>query len=108
MTLGSLPPHPRTPAPPHPKGVPSDAIWDGGMKGGSFILCDVRIKENVNRCTIYFDSSGIVCAQGDFRLRPDDRAARADELRYAGYDGIVIHLTDGRVLSNVPAKPADN
>lgn len=93
--------------PPRPNGVPIEAVWDGGMKGGSFILCDVRPKENVNHCTVYHASSGIIWSQGDFRLMPGDRAAQPDELSYVGYDGVVIHLTDGRSLAKVPPKSSN-
>ena len=95
-------------APPRPKGVPPEAVWDGGMKGGSFILCDVRPRENVDHCIIYHASSGIVWSQGDFRLMPGDKAAQANELNSAGYDGVVVRLTDGRVLAEIPAKRSDN
>ena len=78
------------------------------MKGGSFILCDVRARENVNHCTVYHASSGIIWSQGDFRLMPDDRAARPNELSYAGYDGVVIHLTDGRSLVEIPPESVSN
>jgi hypothetical protein len=94
--------------PPRPNGVPAEAVWDGGMKGGSFILCDVRITENVDHCTIYHASSGLIWSQGDFRLTPDDRAAQLNELSFAGYDGMVIHLTDGRVLTEVPSNRPKN
>ena len=94
--------------PPRPRRVPPEAVWDGGMKGGSFILCGVRLKANVNHCIIYHDTSGMIWSEGDFRLMPGDSAAQANELSYAGYDGVVIHLTDGRVLAEVPSTGSDN
>ena len=90
--------------PPRPKDVPPQAVWDGGAKEGSFILCDVDLKKNVNHCTIYHASSGIIWTNGDFQLVPGNRAARTAELNYAGYDGVVIHLTNGSILAEVPTK----
>jgi len=67
-------------APPRPKGVPPEVVWDGGMKGGSFILCDIHPREKVNHCIIYHASSGIIWSQSDFRLMPGDKAARANTM----------------------------
>ena len=88
--------------PDRPAGVPSEAIWAGGLDGGSFILCEVDPNRKVNKCTVYNDYTGQIMEHGDFRLKAEDRAARAEELKYAWADwGGMIGLADGRVLKRV-------
>ncbi len=88
--------------PDRPAGVPSEAVWAGGLDGGSFILCDVDPSRKVNKCTVYDDSAGQIMERGDFRLKAEDRAASAAELTYAWADrGGTIGLADGRVLKRV-------
>lgn len=89
----------RQPVPTAPErlpGIPSQAVWAGGVDGGSWILCRVEDKKNV--CTIFSDSTGEVVATGAFVLRETDRPASQNELQYDSFDGQVIHLLDGRVL----------
>jgi hypothetical protein len=88
--------------PERPASVPSEAVWAGGLDGGSFISCEIDAARNVNICTVYDDSAGEVMEHGDFRLKAEDRAARVEELKYAWADrGGTIGLTDERVLERV-------
>ena len=88
--------------PDRPAGVPAEAVWAGGLDGGSFIRCEIDPARNVDKCTVYNDYSGQIMEQGDFRLKDEGRAARAEELKYAWADwGGMIGLADGRVLSRV-------
>ena len=97
--------HPKVP-PERPPGVPTAAVWAGGLDRGSFILCVTDPSSRVNRCTVYNDYTGQVMETGDFRLKVEDRAARVEELKYAWADrGGMIGLADGRLLVGVhPAK----
>jgi hypothetical protein len=88
--------------PDRPAGVPSGAVWAGGLDGGSFILCGVNPARKVNPCTVYNDYTGQIMERGDFRLKAEDRAVGAEELKYAWADrGGMIGLADGRVLKRV-------
>jgi hypothetical protein len=88
--------------PDRPPGVPSQAVWAGGLDGGSFILCDVDSERDVDNCTVYNEDTGQVIDRGAFKLRAENRAARAEELKYAWADwGGMIGLADQRVLKRV-------
>ena len=67
-----------------------------------FIMCEIDTVKNANKCEVYNDFTGQIMEKGDFRLKTEDRAARAEELKYAWADwGGMIGLADGRVLSRV-------
>ena len=88
--------------PDRPAGVPAQAVWAGGLNGGSFIFCEVDSSIDVNKCTVYNEDTGQVTEQGDFRLKIERRAARAEELKYAWADwGGRIGLVDGRIRRRV-------
>lgn len=88
--------------PERPQGVPSEAVWAGGLDGGSFVLCQIDLTRKVNTCTVYNDFSGQVVEHGDFRLKGEDRAARLEELNYSWADGGgMIGLKGGRTLVRV-------
>lgn len=87
------------PAPPkRPPSVPSAAVWAGGPDGGSWILCEVDLARNVNRCSVYNENTGELETSGDFVLRGENRAARGSELIYEWFDGTDIGLSGNRVL----------
>lgn len=75
-----------------PKGVPLNAVWAGGLDGGSYFLCVVDKEKRVNPCTVWNEETGSVIVSGDFWVSGQDRAAIAEELKYGWYDGHVIGL----------------
>ena len=88
--------------PKRPAGVSADAVWAGGLDGGSFIMCEIDSRLNVNKCVVYNDFTGQVMEKGDFRLKNEGRAARPEELKYTWADwGGMIGLANGKVLSRV-------
>jgi hypothetical protein len=88
--------------PDRPRGVPVLAGWAGGPDGGSFILCAVDAEKDVNNCTVYNEDTGQIMDRGAFKLGNENRAARAEELKYAWADwGGMIGLTDQRVLKRI-------
>lgn len=85
-----------------PAGVPKAAVWAGGLDGGSYILCEIDVKRNVNVCTVWNDYSGQIVDQGDFRLLKAGRAATKSELSYRWADrGGRIGLDKGLVLESL-------
>ncbi len=97
LGCGSSPRPPKRPA-----GVPVNAVWAGGVDGGSFIFCDIDRGWDVNTCSVYNDYTGEIMERGDFRLKAESRAARAEELKYAWANwGGSIGLSDGRFLVRV-------
>lgn len=88
--------------PDRPAGVPPQAVWAGGLDGGSFILCGIDSKKDVNNCVVYNEDTGQVMDRGAFRLRTENRAARTEELQYnwADWNGM-IGLADGQVLKRL-------
>lgn len=95
-------------APARPAGVPSQAIWSGGVDGGVFLI--VRPIEpsepNVYAGQIYNDHSGELIYRGRLLLEPANGApvAVTDPASYSGWDGDTLFLSDGRRLA-VPATP---
>lgn len=85
-----------------PRGVPKEAIWAGGLDGGSYISCTVDLVRNVNFCRVWNDYSGDIVEHGEYRLRRAGRAASKSELRFEWADrGGWIGLRDGLVLENL-------
>ena len=88
--------------PDRPTNVPAQAVWAGGLDGGSFVHCEVDSSRDVNKCTVYNEDTGQVMEQGDFRLKTEGRAARVEELKYTWADwGGMIGLADGQTLQRV-------
>lgn len=98
------------PGPPErAQGIPKDAVWAGGLDGGSWFLCN---KEKGFRyfCRIYNDYSGELEAKGDFihkRFYWDDKKNKAviTSLKndktlppYSSYDGYNINLELNEIL----------
>lgn len=53
-----------------PANVPKAAVWAGGPKGGNWFLCNaIGEKEFTYHCTVYYEDSGNVAADGDYVLR---------------------------------------
>ena len=91
-----------------PTGFPTQAVWAGGLDGGSFILCEADSSRDVDKCTVYNEDTGQVMDQGSFRFKAEDRAARPEELKYAWADwGGMIGLADGRTYSEFTRQRAD-
>ena len=89
-------------APAKPSGVPPNAVWAGGVDGGSFFECDTDTTHNVNRCLVYNDYTGDVAGGGFFRLADANRAATRDELRFQFFDGEDRIEVEGHTLVRVP------
>jgi hypothetical protein len=84
--------------PPRPTNVPEEAVWAGGEDGGAWIDCSLDIEKGANFCTVYFDRDGDVWARTHFVLRDSGTGLPKSELTYSGFDGLVIYLSEGRVL----------
>ncbi len=87
--------------PPRPAGLPADAFWVGGPDGGVFM----RLEPPTGDATTYsgaidYEFDGSVWYEGRLRLEPADGAPFdvRERQQIAGWDGIQIHLTDGRAL----------
>ena len=92
--------------PPRPSGVPAQAVWAGGMDGGSYILCDISSSRDVNHCTVWNDSTGRMEEEGDYRLLYKNRAATRDELQFHWADRAGrIGLRDNEVLIKISTQP---
>jgi hypothetical protein len=109
LISGTVSCEPDDAAPPRPEGVPADAVWAGGMKGGDWLRCVAESEEQF-LCTVYSESSGHVIARGTFLLRgiehdSVDHSRRLhkveiwpDSLEFIGYDGDWIYLRDDQAL----------
>jgi hypothetical protein len=51
-----------------PDGVPKEAVWAGGLDGGSFVFCDVDPAQDVNHCRVWNDYNGMLIESGAYRL----------------------------------------
>ena len=92
----------RTWPPPRPQGVPAEAVWAGGLDGGSWILCGGDTTRNVNTCSVWNDQNGALAETGDYRLLKEGRAASNSELKYEWADRAGwIGLQNGLVLDNM-------
>lgn len=91
--------------PQKPTGVPDEAVWAGGVDGGSFIFCDVDPLRRVNRCKVWNDFNGKIVESGEYRLLKEGRVAEQSELAYSWADGAGwIGLKGGLVLANVDGR----
>ncbi len=96
----------RVSPPPRPKGVPLDAVWAGGVDGGSFISCSYNAANGLNLCAVYNDYTGQREAQGQFKISGPTRAEDVGRFAYSAFDGKKIYLKDGSVLApSVPTVP---
>ncbi len=93
----------RNSPPPRPSAVPATAVWAGGVDGGAWIDCSVDSLRNVNPCTVYHEKTGEIWAKGAYLLRDAQRAATREELTFEAFDGDVIHLRNGKVLTRTKA-----
>lgn len=89
----------RTHEPPRPKQVPSEAVWAGGADGGSFIACTFDEKSGSLFCKIYNDFSGVLVAEGHYNSGRLSRPIDTNKLKFSGFDGKRIYLSDGLVLT---------
>jgi hypothetical protein len=93
------------PEPPaRPASVPANAVWAGGVDGGSFILLEPTKKANQYSARIYGDSAGDVMFDGV--LQVDQQGTASLDVRnpktFSFWDGDTLYLTDGRSLSPRP------
>jgi hypothetical protein len=79
-------------------GISEGAVWSGGPDGGIWLECFLDEQENADWCTAWSDQTGSVVARTYFVYRESGDPASEDELRGAFFDGIDIHLPDGRRL----------
>lgn len=93
-----------TRVPERPDSVPDGAVWAGGPDGGEWIDC-LPIKDSAGcfRCDMYSDQSGEQYEQfwwgnGIYCSRNGEYTMDSLMLLYSGFDGTVIHLTNGDVL----------
>jgi len=93
--------------PARPAGVPTDAVWAGGVDGGNWLRCRWEGKEPAAFfwCEIYSDFSGDVVARGTYVLAERTDAGQwktlsslQPALDYEGFDGVVIYLGGARSL----------
>lgn len=87
--------------PPRPQNVPSDAVWAGGLDGGSFIVMKALSKPNWYSAQIYSDATGDLVFQGTLALDQESGPVLdlGDPKALDGWDGDTLHLRDGRSLS---------
>ena len=90
-------------------GIPKDAVWAGGIDGGSWILCSNQ-KEFKYDCTIYNDHTGELMARGTFlhrrvsynisteKLIVEELKAEKTLPSYSYYDGDFIRLDGNEAL----------
>jgi len=85
---------------PLPSGVPSDAVWLGGSKGGVFVSChrdpsDAAVRASAEyRCDSYNDWTGAVVAAGYFYLS----GLTAEQMDALGRDAYVSTSGDDIVV----------
>lgn len=91
--------------PKRPEGVPSSAVWAGGLDGGGWVTCSVETNDDQNVCTIY-DEEGRTPGPAKYRLKNLSRAARTEELHYTYVTGKAIGLENGLELIQTPSKTA--
>ena len=91
-------------APTKPFGVPSTAAWANGVWIDCWRVSDVLKAADGKahpdddahfECSIY-DERGAIQKKARFTLNPATDPRRV--MQYASYDGVRIHLDDGRVL----------
>ena len=91
-------------SPPRPAGVPSTAIWIGGVDGGEFLVFDKKPKDPklVYDVVVYNDFSGEIEFKGKLKLSAPgeiDPSFFRDTKFFSGWDGTSLHLMDGRQLT---------
>jgi hypothetical protein len=87
--------------PPRPAGVPADAFWVGGPDGGVFMRLEPTADNGATyRGAVYNEFTGSVWYEGRFILEPagSPPVNVRDRRILSGWDGVAIHLTDGRAL----------
>ncbi len=86
--------------PEKPKGVPSEAVWAGGLDGG-WVVCSTP-SSDYNECTVY-DEGGRSQGPGRYVLKGSRRPAKPEELKYTYLTGKAIGLEGGLELTRVDA-----
>jgi len=89
--------------PPHPKGVPAKAVWNGGLDGGRFYLMRPAQADGTYTLKVYNDWSGDLEFNGELRLDEPSRAPIRvnDKDTFHSWDGSKLRSKDGRTLSRV-------
>lgn len=85
--------------PARPNGIPTEAVWAGGVDGGGWVHCSTSSLE-FNECTIY-DEEGRSSGPAHYVLRNSGTAAKAEELRYTYLTGAAIGLESGSELVRI-------
>jgi hypothetical protein len=90
-------------------GTPKDAVWAGGVDGGSWILCNKQDGIEYS-CSIYNDFTGELIATGVYLHRKvsfdnKTKSVVIESLQHEGelpsycfFDGRFIHLKNGEAL----------
>jgi|SRR5215471_3502057 len=92
--------------PARPSGVPSSAMWAGGLDGGGWVTCsEEEGGSDTNVCTIW-DEEGRTRGPAQFRLKSVSRSAKRSELRYMYVTGQAIGLEGGLELVQISPKEA--
>jgi hypothetical protein len=86
--------------PARPSGVPSSAVWAGGLDGGGWVTCSEEGASDHNVCTIW-DEEGRTRGLAEYRLKNLNRPATTSELRYTYVTGKAIGLEGGLELVQV-------
>jgi hypothetical protein len=81
-----------------PAGVPEQAFWAEGAKGGAFVAIGVPDHEGW-QVKIYDDHSGAVLAQGLYVIHHGSARPSFHQEDFAGWDGKQVLLKDGGVLA---------
>jgi hypothetical protein len=91
------------PYPPEkPKGVPSEAVWAGGMDGGGWVYCSTT-SPRYNECTI-FDEQGRTRGPSRYAMKNTGLPAKPEELKYTYLTGKAIGLEGGLELVIIDEK----
>lgn len=99
--------------PERPTNVPPEAVWSGGVDGGSWILCSPLDERRIRyACKTYNDFNGTMSSDGEYILMRIGWNAEKQcatytevnefigELNYNGFDGRTIRLRDSLGLIN--------
>jgi hypothetical protein len=83
-------------------GPPATGPKTAVRAGDAFIECSVEAARRVNRCRVFHVDGKLWCER-DFDLQPENRYARAEELKFESFDGETIHLSGGKKLKPLMA-----
>lgn len=92
--------YPEIQAPPKPSSVPETALWVGGPDGGVFLDIS-KITQQKYSGSIYFDSTGEIWFQGEFKYTGDNSFDVSAKASYSFWDGDELFLTNNEKLTAI-------